>query len=143
MSSLTPTNKKTYAVHDHWTDINTKNDVDIISIDGEITRIKVNGEDYGGGGGSSDFSTARVTLTNPPQSGTVDFEQSVYIAGDYMVGGVGGFSAEAPLMIFVLYKGEGFAHFPPQHNFTVTGNIEYDQELGDLLIRGDGTITIS
>lgn len=62
MPNLTPTEIKTYAVHDHWTDINKKNDVDIISIDGEITRIKVNGEDYGGGGGSSDFSIANMTI---------------------------------------------------------------------------------
>jgi len=52
---------KLYSVHDHWTDINKKNDVDIESIDGVITGIKVNGEDYGGGG-SSDFSTAEVTF---------------------------------------------------------------------------------
>lgn len=39
---------KLYSVHDHWTDIDKKNDVDIESIDGVITRIKVNGEDYGG-----------------------------------------------------------------------------------------------
>lgn len=50
---------KLYSVHDHWTDINKKNDVDIESIDGVITGIKVNGEDYGGG--ESDFSTAEVT----------------------------------------------------------------------------------
>lgn len=40
---------KLYSVHDHWTDINKKNDVDIESIDGVIAGIKVNGEDYGGG----------------------------------------------------------------------------------------------
>lgn len=39
---------KLYSVHDHWTDINKKNDVDIESIDGVIAGIKVNGEDYGG-----------------------------------------------------------------------------------------------
>lgn len=61
MPSLTPTEIKTYAVHDHWTDINKKNDVDIISIDGEITRIKVNGEDYGG---ESDFITMQMTIIN-------------------------------------------------------------------------------
>lgn len=44
---------KLYSVHDHWTDIAKKNDVDIESIDGVITGIKVNGEDYGGG--ESDF----------------------------------------------------------------------------------------
>lgn len=98
-----------------------------------------------GGGGSSDLSTAEVTLTNPPQGGgTVEFEQSVYISGlGRMVGGGGAFTNIESSIPFVLYKGAGYANFPLKQNFTVTGDIEYDQEYGDLIIRGDGTITIS
>lgn len=96
-------------------------------------------------GGSSDFSTATVTLTNPPQGGgIVEFEQSVYISDlGRMFGGGGGFSSIESSIPFVLYKGAGYANFPLKQNFTVTGDIEYDQEYGDLIIRGDGTITIS
>lgn len=69
---------KLYSVHDHWTNINKKNDVDIESIDGVITGIKVNGEDYGGGG-SSDFSTARVTFNvTPPQGVDITMMNVIY-----------------------------------------------------------------
>lgn len=135
---------KTYGVHDHWTDIAKKNDIDIMSVDGVVEEIKVNGEAIGGGG-SSDFSTATVTLTNPPQGGgNVEFEQSVYISVlGSMVGGGGAFSNIESSIPFVLYKGVGHANFPLKQNFTVTGDIEYDQESGYLIIRGNGTITIS
>lgn len=72
MPSLTPTEIKTYAVHDHWTDINKKNDVDIISIDGEITRIKVNGEDYGGGGETWNTVFEGDVTTEVVQEGRAD-----------------------------------------------------------------------
>ena len=111
----------------------------------DVTDYAVANVNVEGGGGSSDFSTATVTLTNPPQGGgTVEFEQSVYISAlGSMVGGGGGFTNIESLIPFVLYKGVGYANFPLKQNFTVTGDIEYDQEYGDLIIRGDGTITIS
>ena len=57
---------KLYSVHDHWTDINKKNDVDIESIDGVITEIKVNGEDYGGSFG--EFKIANITWEGLPET---------------------------------------------------------------------------
>lgn len=53
---------KLYSVHDHWTDINKKNDVDIESIDGVITGIKVNGEDYGGSEWQNIFDNTITTV---------------------------------------------------------------------------------
>lgn len=61
---------KLYSVHDHWTDINKKNDVDIESIDGVITGIKVNGEDYGGGETWNTLFDENVTTEVEP-GGTV------------------------------------------------------------------------
>lgn len=55
---------KLYSVHDHWTDINKKNDVDIESIDGVITGIKVNGEDYGGSEWQNIFDNTITTVLN-------------------------------------------------------------------------------
>lgn len=64
---------KLYSVHDHWTDINKKNDVDIESIDGVITGIKVNGEDYGGTSWTEVFSGDVVTSGEAaPFSGTIN-----------------------------------------------------------------------
>ena len=68
---------KTYGVHDHWTDINKKNDVDIMSVDGVITGIEVNGEDYSGVSWTEVFSGA-VTSTGEaaPFQGTIPAELS-------------------------------------------------------------------
>lgn len=65
---------KLYSVHDHWTDINKKNDVDIESIDGVITGIKVNGEDYGGGTSWTEVFSGDVVTTGEaaPFSGTIN-----------------------------------------------------------------------
>jgi len=64
---------KLYSVHDHWTNINKKNDVDIESIDGVITGIKVNGEDYGGVTWNQVFTGDVVTSGEAaPFSGTIN-----------------------------------------------------------------------
>ena len=68
---------KTYGVHDHWTDINRKNDVDIMSVDGVITGIKVNGEDFSGASWVEVFSDD-VTTTGDvaPYFGSIPAELS-------------------------------------------------------------------
>lgn len=65
---------KLYSVHDHWTNINKKNDVDIESIDGVITGIKVNGEDYGGGTSWTEVFSGDVVTSGEaaPFSGTIN-----------------------------------------------------------------------
>lgn len=138
---------KTYGVHDHWTDIAKKNDIDIMSVDGVIEEIKVNGEAIGGGG-SSDFSTAEVTINwNPSVIGDVlskdncpmiwrddSDENSPYIQGHLFV-------TTSPVVVEVpLYKGKCYWHML-YHGTTVTGNIEELDE--GYLITGDCAITIS
>lgn len=53
---------KNYMINDKWLDIAKQNIVEVESTDGVIGSVKVNGQEYGGGGGSSDFSTAVVTF---------------------------------------------------------------------------------
>lgn len=88
-----------------------------------------------GGGGSSDFSTAKVTLTNETPFGltlahsdnTTGISTQMGQSGEYEV---------------VLYKGKAEGIFmSPSGNVSVTGNITYND--GELVITGDGTITIS
>lgn len=55
---------KNYGIHDQWTNLEILNNVDIKSVDGVIESVKINGEEAGGGGGSSDFSTAEVTVNS-------------------------------------------------------------------------------
>ena len=51
---------KTYQIMDPWKDMDVINLVDVKSVDGEITEVKVNGEPAGGGGGA----TATVQIIN-------------------------------------------------------------------------------
>lgn len=85
--------------------------------------------------GSSDLSTAKVTLINETMFGlklahidnTTGIEPEMGQSGEYEV---------------VLYKGKAAGFFTsPSGNLSVTGNITYDD--GELFITGDGTITIS
>lgn len=146
---------KLYSVHDHWTDIAKKNDVDIESIDGVITGIKVNGEDFGGGG-SSDFSTAKMTVINNKTGTTVDDVQChscpvVLVKYNELNGG---FSVEAnsqSVIDVILYKGhahiyEMVTHVP--NDIPVDLDTEVSLSGGAVLddgidITGDCTITIS
>lgn len=245
---------KLYSVHDHWTDINKKNDVDIESIDGVITGIKVNGEDYGGsitwesvysgtidpegevppysadisltmtatdlirvvydgvvyvlpkqvfnenifygaepasvptdidftiypflinvrpdtirvytetaglhtldisqpqsGGGSSDFSTAEVTIINNTSDTSINFlmptfMETPFISSTYQSNLI--FSHQTVVKPIILYKNKGniavrdYEIYETQPNFSVTGSIEYIGD-GEFYITGNGTITIS
>ena len=126
---------KLYSVHDHWTDIAKKNDVDIESIDGVITGIKVNGEDYGGG--SSDFSTAQVTLS----AKGLTYVPIVSIYNNELHQKVPTFieSFEA-----VLYKGSQVCDASEiRGTITVSGDAVYDSDDQSIIITGDCTITIS
>ena len=61
---------KNYGIHDKWTDLDKLNNVDIKSVDGVIESVKINGEEAGGGGGSSDLTwilpEQTVTLVDLP-----------------------------------------------------------------------------
>lgn len=129
---------KTYGVHDHWTDIAKKNDVDIMSEDGVITEIKVNGEAIGGGG-SSDFSTAKVTVLSTKgriiSAGHIVTEDD----DDYLMYAI----TEAGEYDVITYKGSALlmASIKVGETITVSGNAETSNS--EIYITGDCTITIS
>lgn len=135
---------KHYSVHDHWTDIAKKNDVDIESIDGVITEIKVNGEDYGGGGGESDFSTAELTIISQIPDTLmiglaevlVDPEHGTQIYGTSEV--VGNITST----FSVLFPNNGALGVEfPNCAIEATGDIEVSGDYAE--ISGNGTITIT
>ena len=150
---------KFYGAHDQWTDLDKQNDVLITSTDGVIDSVKVNGEDYGGGG-SSDFSTAEVTIVGGEigltLSGGIQNESEGYIflnSTEYGDIGVTTIAVSAETTITtkaVLFKNlmEDFPHdfiamFGAADGFAIA-SVEGDCELGpsgDVGIWGDCTIT--
>lgn len=106
-----------------------------------ITAEKLNKIEQGiaSGGGSSDFSTAKLTVTG---SSTFGIPISISRVSSYE-----GTEATAPAISengiydVILYKGVAFGAFDTEESVSITGSGEYDD--GDLIITGDCTITIS
>ena len=106
------------------------------------TSVTVNVE---GGGGSSDFSTAEVTVTNNNASAvqymTTNISNNALTPDSIIEGNTSG------TVIVVLYKGQSdlgllLINGVPIESPTLTGDISLD-EFSDVIVTGDGTITIS
>lgn len=131
---------KNYKIRDNWLDIDKYNDVDIQSVDGVIQTVKVNGEDVGGGG-SSDFSTAEVTIAS--EDFTIIENLMSFAAVDGIDSGIIVFTdPDIGTYTVPLYKGIAVWLYMGAHQVACTGNITYDPLIG-IQIAGDGTITIS
>lgn len=135
--------EKTYSIHDKWTDIDKLNNVDIKSVDGVIESVKVNGEEAGGGG-SSDFSTATLTVNG-------NFTQSDLFVAPVVEKDPNNEDIAFPQLksgnstyTVILYKGRSTLMFmgSQSRTITVSGNIE-TVATGVYIITGDCTITIS
>ena len=106
------------------------------------SKVNVNVE---GGGGSSDFSTAEVTISTTKEDviivrGCITVDEEGYVASVPNIS----VDSETPSTVnFILYKGTAFATIDngDLYNIETTGDIVNDD--GDLYITGDGTITIS
>lgn len=129
---------KNYMINDKWLDINKKNIVELQSVDGVLDSVKLNGEEYGGGG-SSDFSTAEVTVTNNGEF-PMAFGGSFIVDNSIMAGAFVSENTTETLTV-VLYKGVSVVGVDDEVTAVVTGDITYSNM--DFTITGDGTITIS
>ena len=111
-----------YGIHDKWTDINKENDVLVQSTEGVIDSIKVNGEEYGGGG--SEFSTAVMTIT-------VDSNETYLALPHITENGIStetlALTAGANEITVPLYNGKLIVYDDFNATFSETsGDIEYD-----------------
>ena len=109
-----------------------------------VTKGEINGVPFeGGGGGSSDFSTAEVTITN-----TTDMTIYMIVYSDdwncSYISVIG--DSDADTFSTILYNGKTlafvtFASDSPE--ISTTGDVEYDEDSEGFYITGNGTITIS
>lgn len=89
------------------------------------------------GGGSSDFSTAEVTIS-------ADFNGTAHVAYIHdgeMSEGIVGVGVEPKTIEVILYKGLAYFYSDSDPTYVVTGDITEDD--GDVYISGNGTITMA
>lgn len=174
---------KNYMINDKWLDLDKQNVVELQSVDGVLDSMKVNGSEIvtpsgkititengtdidiaqyatadvnvEGGGGSSDFSTAKMTVINNKTRTIQVNDCPVVSVDDEML--FGGFSVDGnSQLVFdvIIYK--GYAHILEmltgvsldtpvdlETEASLSGDAEYDAEDGFIAIAGDCTITIS
>ena len=133
---------KNYMINDKWLDLDKQNIVELQSVDGEIDSVKVNGEEYGGGGGSSDFSAAEVTFNSSngddiPLMFPVTSEDGMNI--NYLV--PDGSTMEIPLYKGACFLGGNEYYEGDYSDFSATGDIEIDTVNAMITVTGNGTIT--
>lgn len=112
-----------------------------------ITAVKLNNIEQGianAGGGGGDYSAAQVTVTISNEN--VEWINLAFTEnnGDYGEISAGAIANSGTYSV-ILYKGQAFgwiqSSVPPfMLNVSTTGDIEYDD---DIIVTGDGTITIS
>ena len=149
---------KYYGIKDNWTDDDLANVIEVASEDGSVSSVKVNGVEYGGGGGG-DFSTAEVTIVDSnsegyPISAPFVLEGSEYIeSGGILPEGATPANSIYPYYMsdsftdpvkVALYKGSTYISIDGQAA-SVSGNATILDPPGNAVIQvtGDCTITIS
>lgn len=120
----------------------TWHDGDILSA-AEMNRIE-EAVASGGGGGGGDFSTAEVTIIDNTDPNIEHiFNNFIIIEDGELVTSVQTYGGVERTKTIVLYDNYSHSWIETNDTITVTGDIEYDSDFGDLYITGDCTITIS
>ena len=94
-----------------------------------------------GGGGSSDFSTAEVTIVN--KTGGNNTWNVLHATDEYIENSVDINRNLGKTIHAVLYKGYGYLRLAEGQTATATGEATIDSEFGMVYFTGDCTITIS
>ncbi len=119
-------------VDENLTAENIKKDVSVLGITGSYE-----------GGGSSDFSTAEVTVIAPDNFGIIPAIFDTYLSPVV----TRDISVQEETYIVPLYKGEAdftiFAIDVSNYTISLTGSIQSFANYGYLQITGDGTITVT
>ena len=161
---------KNYMINDKWLDLDKQNIVELQSVDGVLDSLKVNGSEIvtpsgkititengtdidvaqyaladvnvEGGGGSSDFSTAEVTIIASTNFG---FDSGLTIFDNtFGIYAIGGATEGTEIIDVPLYKGH-CTWFQDPTAVVLSGNAQVvtDEEGNYIDITGDCTITIS
>ena len=100
-------------------------------------KVTVNVE---GGGGSSDFSTATLTVNGNLSPTGLNLLPTLLVDPEYgLAGAYGSTNGLSSPFTVILYKGKAYADLPQGKT---SGGIVYDEDIEMYVITGDGTLTI-
>lgn len=117
-----------------WKDIEVTDAVgNALVAEGLVTEIE------GGGGGSSDFTTATITVI-ANKKGTI-YAPIVVDGEDSYVCQLLKLDAGENALLIALYKGLAYGTIEDAIDATVTGDVEYED--GDIAVSGDGTVNVT
>jgi len=135
---------KYYGINDKWTDDDVANVIEVASEDGTVSSVKVNGVEYGGGGGG-DLGTAEVTFVvsveEYPEWYGCATQAAVppIIPDDCSTGTIKGKNGTVTV---ITYK--GCAQLRPSStsgiSISVTGSAQLENDI--VYVTGDCTITV-
>ena len=148
------TGTRTYQIMDPWKDRDVVNLVDVKSVDGEITEVKVNGEPAGGGGGGTlagyDIISVTVTATNDVVPFSVanlaDYENNGELRGafiinnNYYIDMSQMIPANSTQTFNLLHKSGITFESPVRGTPVITGNATYSDNT--IYITGNCSITV-
>ena len=144
---------KYYGINDKWTNDDIENVIEVTSEDGSVNSVKVNGEEYGGGGSGTlagfDIISVTVTATNNVFPFTVanlaDYDNNGELRGafiinnNYYIDMSQMISANSTQTFNLLHKSGTTFESPVTGTPVITGNATYLNNT--IYITGNCTIT--
>lgn len=134
---------KYYGINDKWTDDSLENVIEVASEDGTVSSVKVNGVEYGGGGGGVPTCTVEIinTTAEEVEVDIVYLEYGSLMLGDYFEKPY--YAVPNSTVNVTSIASEYSKAIAPGHTLTVSGMITYDELKQVATINGDGSITIN
>ena len=131
---------KYYGIKDNWTDDDVANVIEVASEDGGVSSVKVNGVEYGGGGGGDSIEVIDIEVHNSKTS-TQTLANVPFIASDVALVGttiqMGVSLSAGETKTFKLLKGRYLC----METVSCTGEVSKASYV--LTIDGVGTITMT
>ena len=134
---------KYYGINDKWTDDDIENVIEVTSEDGSVDSVKVNGVEYGGGGGG-DLSIAEVTIINTNSGYFCSLYSTVFIDDDHISADAKRIYGETAIDV-VTYQNNAILmldDFDSDVDPVCTGGCTWDSDEWYFIITGPGTITV-
>ena len=134
---------KYYGIKDNWTDDDLANVIEVASEDGSVSSVKVNGVEYGGGGGG-DFTSASASIVfNTSESLEIDGLAYVDPTDDEFYTTDPQINTARTLTVALYKGGSTWFYMSATHDAEIAISGDITEDNGAYQITGTCTITIN